>query len=218
MDTSALESAISTAEKSVDALYPWLFVATAVVVIGLVVEYWPDVKKLLSERPLDRKLMIEMIGGALVTIGVAGELMVQSYLSTAETTLRGADHKYSAELALRATTAENQIATTKAQTAQLQRDNLTLQKQVADAQKAAGALRVAIADPTRLREKWQARWRILAPLPQVRPKILFQHGICGMARSCHLVLLCFLVNYVHIPPVRFHLYPPFPAPFGTTRH
>jgi len=69
-----------------------------IVVVGLAVEYFPDIKKLLTERPVDRMLLIEMVGGALVTVGVAGELGVQFFQSNAETSLRDANHRYVALL------------------------------------------------------------------------------------------------------------------------
>lgn len=98
MDASALERAIATAEKSFDCWSFWLLIATLIVVVGLVVEYFPDIRKLLTERPIDRMLLIEMIGGVLVTVGVAGELGVQFFQSAAETSLRDANHRYVALL------------------------------------------------------------------------------------------------------------------------
>lgn len=98
MDASALAKTVSSAEKSIDALYPWLFGATAVVVLGLAVEYWPAIRELFSERPLNRRLLIEMIGGVLVIVGVAGELVVQSFQHSAETALRIANDQYTASL------------------------------------------------------------------------------------------------------------------------
>lgn len=94
MAASALEKAISTAEASVDSLSWWLLIATLVVVVGLIVEYSPDVKKLLTDRPLNRKLLVEMAGGVLVTIGVTGELAVQGFQSKADTRLRDANRLY----------------------------------------------------------------------------------------------------------------------------
>lgn len=94
MDASALESSISTAEKSLDFWSSWFLGATLVVVIGLVVEYFPNIRGLLAERPINRKLLVEIIGGALITIGVAGELGVQFFQSNAETSLRTSNHQY----------------------------------------------------------------------------------------------------------------------------
>jgi hypothetical protein len=97
MDASALERAISTAERSFDQWSFWLFAATLAVVIGLIVEYGPDMREL-HHNLRNRKLLIEMIGGALITIGVAGELAVQFPLSGSESDLRNANHRYVAML------------------------------------------------------------------------------------------------------------------------
>ena len=98
MNAPALAKAVSNAEASLDALYPWLFGSTLIVVIGLATEYWPNVRRLLSERLINRILLIEMIGGILVTIGVSGELIVQFFQHSAETTLRITNDRYAAYL------------------------------------------------------------------------------------------------------------------------
>src|SRR5438094_936050 len=98
MDLSSLESSISALEKALDSLEFWLVVSTFLVVIGLILEYWHEVKRLIEERPFKWKAFQEIVGALLVTAGVAGELVIQFRASTVETALRSASHKVEALL------------------------------------------------------------------------------------------------------------------------
>jgi len=98
MDLSALEGISRALERSLDFWGLMLLLATAVVVIGLVVEYWHDVQEFwmrltwpMAAFPWDK--FTALAGGILVTIGVAGELLVTYKASSAETRLRENSHK-----------------------------------------------------------------------------------------------------------------------------
>jgi hypothetical protein len=91
-DLSFLEKAIKANEQSLDSVESWLFIATFLVVIGLVLEYWHPFVELRDahrRRPLfPWKKLLEIMGGVLVVIGVAGELMAQFYAARIETRIR----------------------------------------------------------------------------------------------------------------------------------
>ena len=69
-----------------------MFFFTALVVIGLIVEYWHVFLGLLTKRKVEAKHLQEVIGGILITIGVAGELIVQPLEYRVEQKLRSASH------------------------------------------------------------------------------------------------------------------------------
>jgi hypothetical protein len=103
MGLSALESISKALEKSVDFWGLVLLLSTAVVVFGLVVEYWHDVKEFwviahwpMAAFPWDK--FKTLVGGILVTIGVAGELIVTYKASRVETQLRENSHRIEAFL------------------------------------------------------------------------------------------------------------------------
>jgi hypothetical protein len=93
-----LESAINRLNSSSDSLSCWLGFWTALVVIGLVIEYAHDVWKFLFEKPRDLSLLRQVIGGILITAGVAGELAIGMRQSSVETQLRDANSKIAAFL------------------------------------------------------------------------------------------------------------------------
>jgi hypothetical protein len=98
MDLSALESISKALEKSLDFWGLLLLLSTAVVVLGLVVEYWHDVKEFwiivrwpMAAFPWDK--FKTLFGGILVTLGVAGELFFTYKASRVENDLRHNSHK-----------------------------------------------------------------------------------------------------------------------------
>src|SRR5476649_2232843 len=92
MDLPALESAAEALERSLDSWMYWLLIATGLVVIGLILEYFPELEKLVRVRPFDWSNLGHLSGAILVVIGVAGELAVQYQASRVETDLRGKSH------------------------------------------------------------------------------------------------------------------------------
>lgn len=102
MDASALAKAVSVAEDKLDSLSLWLFWATFAVVVGLIIEYAPSVRKLVSETTPHwserRELLFELVGGVLITVGVAGELVIQFLGAHQETELRKFNDEYVATI------------------------------------------------------------------------------------------------------------------------
>lgn len=103
MELSALESASKALEESLDFWGLMLLLSTAIVVIGLVVEYWDEVKHfwVLVRWPMARfpwTNLKGLIGGILVTIGVAGELLVSYEASRVEGDLRNIRHQIETKL------------------------------------------------------------------------------------------------------------------------
>lgn len=93
MDLSILERNISNLEKSLDSLEFWLAVATVLVVLGLVLEYWHEIPESIAalKKAWSWKPLCIIAGGILITVGVAGELGVQFVASNKETALRKAN-------------------------------------------------------------------------------------------------------------------------------
>jgi len=98
MDLSDLESISKALERSLDIWGLLLLVATAVVVVGLIIEYWHDVKEFwvicrwpMVSFPWDK--FKALAGGILVTLGVALELSFTYMASRDETKLRANNHR-----------------------------------------------------------------------------------------------------------------------------
>src|ERR1017187_6258855 len=119
MDTSSLERIASSLESSLDSWEFWLAASTLTVVVGLVLEYWYEVRKLASERPFRWKSFQELMGAVLVTIGVAGELLIQSKASKIEAAIRDVNHKVEASLNKQAADAKREAAEANERTARL---------------------------------------------------------------------------------------------------
>jgi len=124
MDLSALESSVKALETSLDSVGGWISASTILVVIGLVIEYWLPLRKLIAEirkrPPFPWKLLMEMAGGVLVTVGVAGELWFQSRASSLQTFIRSDSHKLEALLNNEAALAGKDAAAARRTTALLQ--------------------------------------------------------------------------------------------------
>jgi hypothetical protein len=67
MDLSALGNSIKTLERSLDCWTFWLVLATLLVVIGLLLEDWHEVRDLLKEKPVKWIQVQKIIGAILVT-------------------------------------------------------------------------------------------------------------------------------------------------------
>jgi hypothetical protein len=132
--SSALESPARKAlENKAQSDFFWLLVATAFVAIGIAFEY-PEVKHefiewlrsrkkpwLIEPVPMSRNRvpLWSLVGFIIVTAGVAGEGVYEGLLGINDTKLRKMD--------------EVSLAADELQITQLQKDNLTLQKQAGDA-------------------------------------------------------------------------------------
>lgn len=107
-------------EKSVDSTHRFLGAWTLLVAIGLILEYAPGVAKLIGKKKLEEHpywwmRLYAFIGPILVTVGVAGELLVGGQFGLSEGRLRSVEDSTNAQL--RKTAAE---ATERAANAEVQ--------------------------------------------------------------------------------------------------
>ena len=140
MDLFELAKISRALETSLDRLEVWLAVFTALVVVGLALEYrheikefWEHVRWPMAIFPWDRFMAIS--GGILVTIGVAGELGVQFKASRVESDLRINNHKIESLL-----TGETSDAIQKSEAAKA--DAAHAQERAGKLEKEAAALRL----------------------------------------------------------------------------
>jgi hypothetical protein len=159
MDLSALESISKAREESLDFWGLMLLLATALVVIGLVVEYWHDVQEFwvrltwpMASFPWDK--FTALAGGILVTIGVAGELLVTYKASRVETQLRENSHRIETFL-----TQQAGDAATSAKTAHEEADAVKLGADVI--QKRLDKASAQLVDLERQTLIQGPRWRLL---------------------------------------------------------
>jgi hypothetical protein len=89
-DISALQNEITKLEGSLDHLEIWLMWATGFVVVGLIVEYFHDLPHAwrLLQRKWSFKSFFVILGGVLITLGVGGELLVQTLSARKASELR----------------------------------------------------------------------------------------------------------------------------------
>src|ERR1700675_1257004 len=125
--------AIKAIQDSADRWEFWVSISTVAVVVGLIVEYAPDIKRFLSERPIPRKLLLEMIGGVLITAGVSGELFFGRWQSSAEIKLRAANEAEIARLNADAETAKKETARLTDAAAKTQSETAKANKSAAEA-------------------------------------------------------------------------------------
>ena len=96
MDLSELERRIASLEHSLDSWESCLTFFTLLVVIGLIFEYWHEIKEIFDRLPKKEKLewkhKFAVLGAFLVTVGVAGELYVEFKASGIQTDLRIANN------------------------------------------------------------------------------------------------------------------------------
>jgi len=145
MDLSSLEGIAKALEKSLDFWGSMLLLATALVVIGLVVEYWHDVQEFwvrltwpMASFPWDK--FTALVGGILVTIGVAGELLVTYKASRVETRLRENSHKIEALLTQKAGDAAASAKTAHDEADAVRKETDELTARLASAAKLLGLL------------------------------------------------------------------------------
>ena len=128
MDIPTLQRTVDSLEKSLSSLEFWLLFATALVVLGLVLEYWHEIPESIVKlkKAWEWKPFLVITGGVLITIGVAGELTVQFFASRKETDLRQANdtifsvlNSKSALVLERATKAEERLSENETEAARL---------------------------------------------------------------------------------------------------
>lgn len=106
-DQSAIRSAL---ESWADRLSHWTVAYTAIVVLGLAIEYLPEItyflKACVAETVRPHSEQLRQFGGLLVIVGVAGELLVAVRAARVETDLREESNSAVARAHERAATAE----------------------------------------------------------------------------------------------------------------
>jgi hypothetical protein len=107
---ASLDNSRAALESSYGGIEFWLFVFTAFVVVGLVIEYRVGFRKLLCEWPIDRPHAVTMIGAILVVVGVAGELITEYKASEVEGRLQSLSRQTEGLLFSEASDAEAKIA------------------------------------------------------------------------------------------------------------
>jgi len=93
MDPSVIRHNISGLESAMHSLESWLTFWTALVVLGLVLEYGHEIPEAIADlkQSWSWKPFCVIAGGILISVGVAGELCVQFLASRKETALRSAN-------------------------------------------------------------------------------------------------------------------------------
>lgn len=170
MDLSALESAAKALDSRLDSLTFWLWVSTATVVVGLVIEYLQEFVELFKTRSFDRKKLRTLVGGLLITVGVVGELVVAIKSSGVETKLRTTTHKVesllngkAADARKEADEAKERASDLEDEAAMLEDDAAALDKEAADLSSKTEQLRKANIEA---REKLEAEKRERLALEQ----------------------------------------------------
>ena len=130
MDKSALLSAIARDELSLDWFKLPLIAATSLVAIGLVIEYWPEFEKF-DLRQYNPDLIKALVGGIIVTLAIAVEVLLTFFAQRAETTLRTDNESYIGLLKKEASEADEHAHLLEKETQQLRAANLALEAEIA---------------------------------------------------------------------------------------
>jgi hypothetical protein len=138
IDFSTSLAKIKSVDESLALIGIFLFVSTLLVVIGLAFDCWEDFevvknaiigcfkhKSLDRLRYLDHKTRLAALGGGLITIGVAGELILEQMARSKETALQSANGNVIAFLYREASEARTRAV-------EIERENLRLRTALAD--------------------------------------------------------------------------------------
>jgi hypothetical protein len=148
---------VDALERLLTCLGHWLLFFTFLVVLGLVVEYIPEIIEKARTKQFPWKSVHTIIGGVLITAGVAGELYFEDRASKVETDLRMANDTITASLNKEAGEARKTAGEAGERTKQLEKDTVRLKgdldKATADANRQAKELRQQnLATESRLTE------------------------------------------------------------------
>jgi len=148
-------------EGRLDRLSLWFKISTAGVVAGLVIEHGPEILNSIRSRTFP----IDLIGPLLITVGVAGELLIEFLTARIDERLREVNDSIIAELHVQAARAENR-------TAELQLDAAEARERQAQAEKLIAELRLNQAPRT---DNFSERHFVgaLEGKPKGRAEILF---------------------------------------------
>jgi hypothetical protein len=140
MDALALASALDNLEKSWSALDAWLKFWIALVVVGVtieifvvIIEYAHDLRDFRRAtihspgRPSRSKFFFEMLGAALVAIGVAGEFGIHIQAGKIETDMRDKTRQLVAIADAEAGGANERASKANERAANLEKENLKLE-------------------------------------------------------------------------------------------
>jgi len=149
MDLSAIDREVRALERSLDSFEFWITVSTLLVVVGLIVEYWSPLRELIESikksPPFPWKKLLEMTGGVLVTIGVAGELWFQSRASVQQAILRSDSHQIEGLLSVTAGNAQKEAGSANERAGKANERAGKLEVEAATLRKQAASLMVDVA-------------------------------------------------------------------------
>ncbi len=159
MDLSAIDGKIRNLETSLGSLELWLFWATLLVVVGLILEYWHEIPEELAalRRTLSWKPLFVIVGAILITVGVAGELVVQFIASGKETELRKANDEAFSDLNAEAANARKEAGDASERAARAEGRASKNEKEAAGLRKEAESERLA-----RVKIEESVAWRHLS--------------------------------------------------------
>jgi hypothetical protein len=162
MDPSVLEQISRNLESSLDCWGRWLLIATGVVVLGLILEYWEPIRDVIKKYRTPEfawKDLLKLTGGILITVGVAGELFFTYEASRVENSLRKNNHQIEQRLT------EDAEATFMRTRPRIIFDNKTFQ----DALQGKPKANVEILFKPEDEEAWSLAGQIKARLTDTRP-------------------------------------------------
>lgn len=135
MNLSALESSLKSLEMSSDSLEAWLTWSTLLVVIGLIIEYWHEVPEAVRDIQAGKnvwKALCLILGGVLITLGVAGELIFESRLAASTGQARSKTHEIESLLNDKASSADREAEEARERAATLAKQAAVLHKRAED--------------------------------------------------------------------------------------
>lgn len=175
MDLSTLDSIAKDLEASLDRWTFWLWLSTAAVAAGLLVEYIPEtvefIKLLKRTRRFWRRKLFTVMGGVLITVGVVGELGVAVMSSSVETKLRAARHDIEAVLNKEASDARKDAGDANERAGKAAEHASLADERAANAEKEAARLKKAAEDEKLARVKIEERIRPRRLSPRQREVI-----------------------------------------------
>ena len=141
---SEINASIKSLESALDMVGLRLAIATAAVVVGLLIEYFLDVKELavavfrsirfrrmVELRSIETKVWLTLLGGVFVTAGVAFELKYEFKTSALESALQVENEKAASLLNDKASEADERSQEAILAQEQLRNENLRLQERIA---------------------------------------------------------------------------------------
>src|SRR5205823_309594 len=123
--TSELDNLKHGLADSIDSLHKWMIRLTAVIVVGLAIEFCRPLLSLLGK--FDVWVLLEIIGTGLVTIGVGGQLWVEFEAHRKEQKLRSVNAEIEREAESELKARDERISLTNERAEELHKQNLELE-------------------------------------------------------------------------------------------